>query len=128
MPDEEQVVWPEDPIEADTRAAEAEPEPTVQPHAVTRSWPGSFEEALKQSQASSNDVAAAEAPAPAAARPEAASDDHPTQPTMPAISAKTVPPVGKTAPSLAALGEADEAPTSTFRAQPPMSPPAAEEP
>ena len=127
MPDEEPVVWPDDPVEGDS--ATGDPEAA---RSEPSDWPASFDEALKQSQAiqepgaAAPQRAAAAAPAPAVA----ANNEYPTQPSMPAIAAKTVPPepsaapeVAKTSPpepakteeAVAALGVPDEAPTSTFK-------------
>jgi len=120
MPDQEPIVWPDDPIEADTAAAEAEPAKATEP-----SWPTTFEDALKQSQAASEDPVVAPLAEPAAPAP---TNEYPTQPSMPAITAaKTEPPApaetAKTVPPEPAateevqpvLGTADELPTSTFK-------------
>src|SRR5581483_4075160 len=81
MPDEEQVVWPVDPVEADPNSDETEAAATPEPAASD--WPATFDEALKQAQAVQE---------PAAAEPVA--DDHPTQPSMPAIPERSDPGVG----------------------------------
>ena len=106
MPDEEPVVWPDDPAEPESHQDESEQAgaPAASP---SSDWPGSFGEALRQAQA-------VQEPHPPA--PEPVNDDPATEPSMPALTAKTVPPEPrKTEPSLAALGTADEAPTSTFK-------------
>src|SRR5579859_7714455 len=84
MPDEEPVVWPEDPAEGDAHPEEAEP---ASPAAAESDWPATFDEALKQSQAQQEPAPASEAPAAAAE-----AHDYPTQPSLPAVPAKTVPP------------------------------------
>src|SRR5579885_931477 len=95
MPDEEPVVWPVDPAEADSNSDENEAPATPAP--AESSWPTTFDEALKQARAVQE---------PEAAVPE--TDEHPTQPSMPAVPARTE-------PAVAALGTADEMPTSTFK-------------
>ncbi len=137
MPDESPVVWPEDPIEADTRAAEAEPEPEATPKpapAPESSWPATFEEALKESQAAQGAPAPAPAtsPAPAAMQVDPSGNEYPTQPAMPAIPAKTsppaqrapettktVPPAVRSAPSIPAASAGEEPPTGKLKTQPP---------
>jgi hypothetical protein len=141
MPNEETVVWPEDPLEADARAAEAEPEPPSVAHpapAPQSSWPATFEEALKESpEAPATAARAGAAPAPetnaAAVVPPGASD-YPTEHAMPAMPAKTVPPAApapvltktvpppvKTAPSIPIAAAVQDPPTSSFSAQPPVA-------
>jgi len=117
-------VWPDDPVEADS-GGEAEPAKT----SSDPSWPSTFEDVLKQSQAASEPAATAPAPAQAPAASEPV-NEYPTEPSMPAIpAAKTEPPaaaagVAKTVPPEPAateeepqpvLGTADELPTSTFK-------------
>lgn len=93
MPDEEPVVWPDDPVEGESTTGEPEPAKST-----PSDWPASFDEALKQSQAMQEPTAAA----PAAPTPDASpTNEYPTQPSMPAISAKTVPPQPSTAPEVA---------------------------
>src|SRR5579864_7821789 len=111
MPDEEPVVWPDDPVEGDSAAADAHPANSAEP-----AWPSTFDDALKQSQAASEQPAAP-APAPAVmAEPAAAEPTHeyPTQPSMPAVAvAKTEPPApaepaAKTVPPEPAVPEAPQ--------------------
>jgi hypothetical protein len=140
MPDEETVVWPDDPAEDDGRAEDLE---AASPSPTPSDWPATFEEALKQSRAEQEPVAhAAQEP-----------DEPPTEHSMPAVTAKTAPPetaktvppeaaktvppeaaktvppepasteppepadaeTADTRPPAAAVVEPDEAPTSTFK-------------
>ena len=116
MPDQEPVVWPDDPVEGDSPAEAAEPAKPLD----ESSWPASFEEALQQSRAQQEPAT----PPPGAVAPI---NEYPTQHSLPAIPAKTQPPAPaeplKTVPPepaeaeepVIALGTPDEMPTSTFK-------------